>query len=128
MMPSTKVLEMCSSRKNPYPPHGRSLEIPGGGSLESQNFRSKVKAAKLEFLRGREGAKQKTFHGGSMDIFWNYTMSVNVTTDSPEIHLSIHKSIVSTFVCLFLRWRTKLYLLQMIILNQLKTESCLYIF
>ena len=26
---------MCSSRKNPYPPHGRSLEIPrgrGGGS------------------------------------------------------------------------------------------------
>ena len=101
---------MCSSRKNPYPPHGRSLEIPGGGgggSLESQNFRSKVKAAKLEFLGGREGAKQKTFHGGSMDIFWNYTMSVNVTTDSPEIQLSIRKSIVSTFVRLFLSWMNK---------------------
>ena len=23
---------------------------------------------------GRGGAKQITFHGGSMDIFWNYTM------------------------------------------------------
>ena len=32
---------MCSSRKNPYPPHGRSSEIPGGrGGLKSQNFRT----------------------------------------------------------------------------------------
>ena len=23
-------VQMCSSRKNPYPPHGRSLEIPRG--------------------------------------------------------------------------------------------------
>ena len=24
---------------------------------------------------GKMGAKQKTFHGGSMDIFWNCTIS-----------------------------------------------------
>ena len=31
---------MCSSRKNPYPPHGKSLEIPRGrGVLKAnQNF------------------------------------------------------------------------------------------
>ena len=31
--------------------------------------------AKLEFLGGRGAAKQKTFCGESMDIFWNYTLS-----------------------------------------------------
>ena len=30
---------------------------------------------KLEFPGGRGGAKQKTFRGGSMDIFWNCTMT-----------------------------------------------------
>ena len=39
---------MCSSRKNPKPPHGRSSEIPRRrGGLRSQNFRSKVYKAKL---------------------------------------------------------------------------------
>ena len=34
---------MYSSRKNPHPPHGRSLEIPKGReALKSQNFRSNV--------------------------------------------------------------------------------------
>ena len=51
---------MCSSRKNPYPPHGRSLEIPRGRG---------VLKAKLEFPGGMGGAKQKTFRRGSMDIF-----------------------------------------------------------
>ena len=31
--------------------------------------------AKLEFPERLGGAKQKTFHGESMDIFWNYTMT-----------------------------------------------------
>ena len=30
--------------------------------------------AKLEFPWGSRGAKQKTFHGGRMDIFWNCTI------------------------------------------------------
>ena len=34
--PEQSVTSMCGSRKNPYPPHGRSLEIPRGkGGLES---------------------------------------------------------------------------------------------
>ena len=62
---------MCSFRKNQYPPHGRPLEIPGGeGGLKVKILEAKYEA-KLEFPRGIGGAKQKTFHMGSMDIFWN---------------------------------------------------------
>ena len=43
----------------------------GGGGLKGQNDSSKVYEAKLKFP-GRKGVcKTKTFHGGSMDIFWN---------------------------------------------------------
>ena len=45
-------------QKNPYPSHGRSLEIPRGN---------------------QGGAKQKTFKGGSMDIFWNCTLIITIT-------------------------------------------------
>ena len=55
--------------KNPYPPHGSSLEIPRGREAK---FLEAMYGNKLEFPRGGEGgAKQNTFHGGSMDIFWN---------------------------------------------------------
>ena len=39
---------------------------------------------KLEFLGARGVAKQKTFRGGSMDIFWNCTMTFagNVTGEN----------------------------------------------
>ena len=68
------VLIMCSSRKNPYPPHGRSSEIPRGrGVLKVKILEAKYEA-KLEFPGGTGGAKQKTFRGGSMDIFWNCTV------------------------------------------------------
>ena len=61
-------------RKNPYPPHGRSSEIPRGrGVLKVTILEAKYKA-KLEFPRGSGGAKQKTFRGESMDIFWNCTL------------------------------------------------------
>ena len=67
-------LLMCGSRKYQYPPHGRSLEIPGWeGSLNSQNYKGKYEV-KLEIPRGREGSNKKTFHGGGMDIFWNHTI------------------------------------------------------
>jgi len=45
----------------------------GGGGLKSQNFRSKV-GSSIGISWGQGGTKQKTFHGGSMDIFWNCTM------------------------------------------------------
>ena len=46
---------MCSSRKNPYPPHGRSLEIPRGrGILKVKILEAKYEA-KLEFTGGGGG-------------------------------------------------------------------------
>ena len=66
---------MCSSRKNPYPPHGRSLEIPRERGVLRAKLLEAVCEDKPEFLGGRDrGAKKKTFRGRSMDIFWNCTM------------------------------------------------------
>ena len=64
---------MCSSRKNPYPPQGRSLEIPRGRGVLKARFLEAMYENKLEFSGGMGGAKQKTFRGGTMDIFWNCT-------------------------------------------------------
>ena len=56
------LLTMCDSRKYPYSPHGRSLEIPRGrGVLKAKLFEEKYEA-KLEFPVGR-AAKQKTCSG-----------------------------------------------------------------
>ena len=61
---------MCRSRKYPYLPHGRSLEIPrggGGGGLKKSNF---LKQSMKQNWKGGGGGgvKQKTFRGGRMDI------------------------------------------------------------
>ena len=61
---------MCSSRKNPYPPHGRSLEIPWGrGVLKAKILEAKYEA-KLEcnFL-GRGGCKTKNLQCGEHGYF-----------------------------------------------------------
>ena len=59
-----KVGIICSSRNNPYPPHGRSLEIPRGrGVLKVKILEAKYEA-KLEFPGGRGGAKQKNLLWG----------------------------------------------------------------
>ena len=63
---------MCSSRKNPYPPHGRSLEIPRGGGGEGVLKVKILKAkyeAKLEFPGGMGVQNKKNLYGRSMDIF-----------------------------------------------------------
>ena len=63
-------------RKNPYQPQGRPSDIPRGrGILKAKVLEAKYEA-KLEFPGGTGGAKQKTFRGGSMDIFWNCTLSL----------------------------------------------------
>ena len=68
------TIAMCSSRKYPYPPHGRSTEIPRGwGVSKAKIFKGKY-GAKLEFPEGWGDFNQKTFRGRGMDIFWNYTM------------------------------------------------------
>ena len=65
---------MCGSRKNPYRPHGRSLEIPQGRGVLKAKFSEEMYENKLEFPGGRGDAKQKTFRGGVwIIIFWNCT-------------------------------------------------------
>ena len=55
---------LCSSRKNPYPPHGRSLEIPRGrGVLKVKILEAKYEA-KLEFPGWMGGVKQKNLLWG----------------------------------------------------------------
>ena len=50
---------MCSSRKNPYLPHGRSLEIPRGSGVLKAKFLEALYENKLEFPGGGGGgAKQ----------------------------------------------------------------------
>ena len=69
---SILLFAMCGSRNYPYYPHGRSLslEIPRGrGELKAKLLEGQYEA-KLEFPGGCGSAK----HGGSMDIFWNYTI------------------------------------------------------
>ena len=71
------VVILCSSRKTKkktYPPHGRSLEIPKGREDLRARILEAVYEDKLEFPGRRRVAKQKTFCGGSIDIFWNCTL------------------------------------------------------
>ena len=71
---------MQFEKKNPYPPHGRSPEIPRGrGVLKVKLLEAKYEA-KLEFPWGMVGEKQKPSMGGGgggMDIFWNCTNYVS---------------------------------------------------
>ena len=52
---------MCGSRKNPYPPHGRSLEIPKGRGVLKAKFLEEMYENRMGFPggRGEGGAKQK---------------------------------------------------------------------
>ena len=82
---------MCSSTKYPYPPHGRSLEIPREREVLKTNFLEAMYENKLEFRGGRGGAKQKTLHGGSMDLFLNCTLYENSNVDMYQLsHVQIY--------------------------------------
>ena len=63
--------------KNPYPPHGRSSDIPRGtGVLKVKILEAKYEA-KLEFPGGRGCETKKPSKGGvriHICIFWNYTL------------------------------------------------------
>jgi len=55
---------LCDSRKYPYSPYGKSLEIPRGrGVLKAKLLEGKYEA-KLEFPAGCRGAKQKNLPWG----------------------------------------------------------------
>ena len=65
---------MCSSRKIHTHPLEGHQKFLGGGDIKAKILEAMYEAL-LEFLWGRRGAKQKTFFGGSKDIFWNYTIA-----------------------------------------------------
>ena len=67
---------MCGSRNCPYSPMEGHWKFLVGWVLKSQTLEEKYEA-KLEFP-GECGVQKKTFFGGSMDIFWNYTLVKNV--------------------------------------------------
>ena len=49
--------------------------LGGEGRVLKAKFLEEMYENKLEFPAGRGIAKQKTFHGGSMDISWNCTLN-----------------------------------------------------
>ena len=61
---------VCSSRKNPNLPLGRSSEIPRGRGVLKVIILEVKYETKLEFPGGivEGGYKKKTFHGGSMEF------------------------------------------------------------
>ena len=65
----------CSS-VHTHPMEGHQKFLGGGGGvLKAKILEAKYEATcKLEFPGGRGGAKQKTFHEGSKDIFWSCTI------------------------------------------------------
>ena len=49
----------------------------GGGGVLKAKFLEAMYENRLELPGGEGGAKQKTFCGGSLDIFWNCTLVNN---------------------------------------------------
>ena len=66
-------------QKNPFPPDGRSLEIPRGRGVLKSNFLEKMYENKLEFPGGRGAVQNKKPSVGGVWIFWNCTMLFNVS-------------------------------------------------
>ena len=60
---------MCSSRNNPYPPHGRSSEIPRGRGILKVKILEATYEAKPEFRGGIRGCKTKKPSMGEYGYF-----------------------------------------------------------
>ena len=56
--------KLCSSRKNPYPPHGRSLELPRGRGVLRAKILEAMYEDKPKFTGGREMQNKKPSMGG----------------------------------------------------------------
>ena len=65
------IIRMCGSRKNPFPPHERTLEIPRGRGVLKAKFLEEMYENKLEFPGGKGGggAKQKKILWGEYGYF-----------------------------------------------------------
>ena len=73
---SNEAMIICSSRKNPYPLHGRSVEISRGRGILKANILEAKYEAKLEFSGGMGGAKQKNL---PCEEYW-YFLELHVIT------------------------------------------------
>ena len=62
----TVFCTMCTFRKYPYSPTGH------GG------FCKKCVKLYWNFQRGGRGLRKSPFRGGGMDIFWNYTIDMDI--------------------------------------------------
>ena len=63
---------MCGSKKDPYPPHRRSLEIPRGSGVLKAKFLEAMYENKLKFPRG-EGCKAKKPSWGGGGGVWIFS-------------------------------------------------------
>ena len=89
---------MCSSRKNPYPPHGRSLEIPGSRGILEAKFLEAMYENKLEFPWG-EGVQHKKnlplggvwlLSGTAQYCFVLFSLTRNLTPHSPSLSNQVY--------------------------------------
>ena len=60
---------LCSPTKHPYPPHGKSSEIPRGRGVLKAKFVEAMYENKLEFPGEREGYKTKNLPWGEYGYF-----------------------------------------------------------
>ena len=77
LLVSNRVL--YSSRKNPYPPQGRSSEIPRGRGILKATILEPKYEAKPEFPRGREGGGWVQNKKHSMGVVWIFSGTVHFT-------------------------------------------------
>ena len=63
------TLKMCSSRKNPYSPHGRSLKIRRWKGILKATISEAKYEAKQEFLGGGRGLQNNNFLWGGYRHF-----------------------------------------------------------
>ena len=80
-----ETLPLCSSRNNPYPPHGRSLEIPRGRGVLIVKILEAMYEAKLEFPGGDGGCKTKKPSMGGVN---GYFLELHIWCDF-ELHWSM---------------------------------------
>ena len=62
-------------------PPWQVIEIPregGGGWVLKAKLLEEKYEAQMEFPGGEGVQNKKTFHGGSMHIFWNYTSTIHL--------------------------------------------------
>ena len=117
-----------SSRKNPYPPHGRSSEIPRGREFLKVKTLQSMYEAKLEFSGGWglqkkkpsargvwifSGTAQSKIKSALLNKYVSYTtIYIDFFHKTPGIPISLHEQMNTAFQLLLPRLMTRIYLHQ----------------